>query len=317
MKKRFNSAFKLTMTSARSSYYSTINSSLVQLSEDIDFIYNHFKTHLQYNLSQEDLMILQQMLLSGLYTISPLRLRRIRRDDLADFLFATLPDFPDLTFYPSKDSSYYIVVFPSKKEDVLLFMALSIHFYRFTYGSVPKERYRLVERVDLFMNCIHKMGKVTKLFRINLDPSLQLIPSSQVLDPVKSFVGADSVSYNLVSQFMDLATIDEEGRHVRFGCMPILGEITKVLFNLALMEFDRQLCNQYPGIQFERFIGLVFIASTDDLIFDEYKGRALIEELGLYCDIESIGPGDEPLDCYHGKVALDNEGKVVVINPID
>lgn len=196
-------------------------------------------------------------------------------------------------------------------------MALSIHFYRFLYGSVPKERYRLIDRIDLFYSGIHKMGKVTKLHWINLDRSLQLIPSSLVLDPVKSFAGADSVSYNLVSQFMDLATIDEEGRHVRFGCMPILGEITKILLNLALMEFDRQLCNQYPGIQFERFIGQVVIASTDDLIFDEYKGIDLATGLGLCCDIESIGPGDEPIECYHRKVALDNEGMVLVINPKD
>lgn len=308
--------FPLNLTSARS-YYSTIDSSLIQLSEDIYFIYNNLTTTLDFKLSQKELSNLQQMLLSGFYTLSPLRLRRVRRDDLEKFLFATLPDFPDLTFYPSKDSSFYIVVFPSKKEDVLVFMALSILFYRFTYGSVPKERYRLVERLDLFYSGIQKMGKVTKLHRINMDPSLQLIPSSLVLDAVKSFVGTDSVCYNLVSSFMDLATLDEEGKHVCFGCMPTVGEITRVLFNLALMEFDRQLCNKYPGIRFERFIGLVFIASTDDLIFDEYQGWDMIQDLGLSCEIDYIGPGDEPLECRHRMVALDYEGKVVMYNPID
>lgn len=31
----------------------------------------------------------------------------------------------------------------------------------------------------------------------------------------------------------------------------------------------------------------------------------------------SIGPGDEPIDCYQKIVLLDNESKVVVCNPIE
>lgn len=309
---KFNS-LKLTMTCVRS--YSTINSSLVQLSEDIDFIYKNLKTTLKYNLSQKELCNLQQILLSGFYTLSPLRLRRISRDDLGEFLLATLPDFPDLTFYPSRDSSSYIVVFPSKKEDVLVFMALSIHFYRFTYGSVPKENYRLLDRLDLFYSGIQNMGKVSRLYRINMDPSLQLIPESLVLDGVKSFVGADSVCYKLVSSFINLETYDENGIKIRFGCMPIVGEITRVLFNLALMEFDRRLCQKYPGIAFERLIGQVFIACTDDLRIDEYQVWDMIQDLGLSCEIDYTEAGEEPLKCRNRMVALDNEGKVVVYTP--
>lgn len=297
--------------------YSTMDSSLVQLSEDLDFIYNNLRVTHNYNLSQKELCNLQQMLLSGFYTLSPLRLRRIRRDDLDDFLLATLPDYPDLTLYPSRDSSYYIVVYPSKKEDVLVFMGLGIHLYRFTYGSVPKENYRLLDRLGLFYSSIQNMGYVTKLYRINMDPCLQLIPDSLVLDGVKSFVGADSVCYKLVNSFINLETIDEEGKKICFGCMPIVGEITRVLFNLALMEFDRQLCQKYPGIAFERFIGLVFIACTDDLRIDESQVFDMILDIGLSCEIDYTVPGDEPLDCRHRKVALDNEGKVVVYIPTD
>ncbi|CAI9277383.1 unnamed protein product [Lactuca saligna] len=253
----------------------------------------------------------------GFYTLSPLRLRRISRDDLLEFLFATLPDFPDLTFYPSRDSSHYIVVFPSKKEDVLVFMALSIHFYRLTYGYVPKENYRLLDRLGLFYSGIQNMGKVTRLYQINMDPSLQLIPESLVLDGVKSFVGADSVCYKLVSSFLNLETFDEDGRKICFGCMPIVGEITRVLFNLTLMEFDRQFSHKYPGIAFERFIGMVFIACTDDLRIDEYQVFDMIQDLGLSCSIEYTEPGLEPLYCRNRMVALDYEGKVVVYNPTD
>lgn len=42
-----------------------------------------------------------------------------------------------------------------------------------------------------------------------------------------------------------------------------------------------------------------------------------MEELGLAGNIQSIGPGDEPLDCYKKIVYLDNESKVVVCNPME
>ncbi|KAL4553891.1 hypothetical protein LXL04_040119 [Taraxacum kok-saghyz] len=113
----------------------------------------------------------------------------------------------------------------------------------------------------------------------------------------QSFVGEDSVCYRLVSSFLHLDTFDEDGRMIDFGCMPTVGEITRVLFNLALMEFDRRLCHKYPGIVFERFIGLVYIACTDDLRIDEYQVWDMIQDLGLSCEIDYTEPGDEPLEC--------------------
>ncbi|KAL4553873.1 hypothetical protein LXL04_040147 [Taraxacum kok-saghyz] len=250
----------------------------------------------------------------GFYTLSPLRLRRISSDDLGEFLLATLPDCPDLTFYPYRKSSSYIVVFPSKKEDVLVLMALSIHLYRLTYGSVPKENYRLLDREGLFYSSIQNMGKMTRLYQINMNPYLQLIHESLILDGVKSFVGEDSVCYRLVSSFLHLDTFDEDGRMIDFGCMPTVGEITRVLFNLALMEFDRRLCHKYPGIVFERFIGLVYIACTDDLRIDEYQVWDMIQDLGLSCEIDYTEPGDEPLECRQRMVALDYEGKLWMLS---
>ncbi|KAL4553878.1 hypothetical protein LXL04_040135 [Taraxacum kok-saghyz] len=142
-------------------------------------------------------------------------------------------------------------------------------------------------------------------------PDLSVITSQ---DGVKSFVGEDSVCYRLVSSFLHLDTFDEDGRMIDFGCMPTVGEITRVLFNLALMEFDRRLCHKYPGIVFERFIGLVYIACTDDLRIDEYQVWDMIQDLGLSCEIDYTEPGDEPLECRQRMVALDYEGKLWMLS---
>lgn len=310
------SSFKFPLTRAKSYFYSTTDSSLVQLSEDIDFIYNDLKSTRHFNMSQEELIALQQMLLSGFYTISPLRLRRIRRDDLKDFLLAMLPDFPDITFYPSSDSDFYIVVFPSKKEDALVFMVLAIHLYRYTFGSVPENNYRLIDRVDQFYSSIKKMGKANKLHLINMDGG-EVFPDCRVLDVVKSFVGANSVCYKLVSSFLKLDTLDEEGRKVHFYGIPVMGDITRVLFNLAFFEFDKRLRQMYPGIVYERFIGMVFIASTDDIRIDDYQLYEIYDmilDIGLTGEIDYIVPA-RALECRDIMVGLDHDGKVVVDTP--
>lgn len=56
-----------------------------------------------------------------------------------------------------------------------------------------------------------------------------------------------------------------------------MGEISKVLFNLVLIDiFDRELPKRFPGIAFCRFLYLIFIASkgNDEVLFDEKDMRS-------------------------------------------
>jgi hypothetical protein len=301
--------------------YYTVECSLVQLSADIDFIYQDLTENLEFSMSHYRLAVIQQKIVSGLYVLSPLQVRYLKKEDLTQFLHDTLPDCPDIQLGYSSDPDILYVVMPDK-DDVLVLMGLSLMLLRHSYGGMPKDGYRLVNLVHTFYYSIQNMGNVDRLYRIDLMASLRIIPISLILDKVKHFVGESSV-YKLISSFLILPIIDENGNDrsdISFGGMPPVGEITRVLFNIVLMDiFDREFAKRFPGVAFSRYLNEVFISTrgNDEIIFDEKSGYALLEELSLAGKIVSIGPGDHPLQCYNRIVFLDSDSNVHVCDPME
>lgn len=299
----------------------TVECSLVQLSADIDIIYKDLTDTIQFSMSRYRLADIQQKIVSGLYVLSPLQVKYIKKADLIRFLDDTLSDCPDIMLGTGSDSDIIYVVMP-EKEDVLVLMGLSLMLFRLSHGSLPKDGYRLENQVDSFYYGLQQMGKVDRLYKLDLMASLRIIPISLILDKVKPFVGDGSV-YKLISSLLFLPIIDDDGMNrsdISNGGIPPVGEITRVLFNIVLMDiFDREFPKRFPGIAFSRFINEVFISTrgNDDVIFDDKAGYALLEELSLAGQIVSIGPGDDPLLCYRKIIFLDSDSKVHVCNPID
>lgn len=141
-----------------------------------------------------------------------------------------------------------------------------------------------------------------------------------ILEKVKPLVGEGSVCYNLISSFLNLPAIDMEGNTVSVaGCMQIVGDISKVLFDIVLMDFDSEFAKRFPGIVFTRYVSQVFISTreNDEVIFDEKELYELLEELCLAGQLTSIGPGDDPIPCNSKLIYLDSDSKVVVCNHDD
>lgn len=233
----------------------TFESSLVQLSTDIDFLYHDLMVNTR--MCRYRLTVIQQKLVLGLYVLSPLQVKRIKDEDLTQFYHDTLPDCPDIMLRPCSDPDIFDVVM-SDKDDVWVLMGLSLTLFRYSYGSLPKDCYRLDHLVDSFYESLQQMGKVDRLYRVELHTSLSNIPISLILDKVKPLVGDGSVVYKLISSFLKLPIIDDDGNHrsdMSYGGIPPGGEIARVLFNIALMDiFDREFAKRFPGIAFSRFI---------------------------------------------------------------
>ena len=301
--------------------FGTVECSLVQLSADIDFIYQDLVENFQFSMSLYRLAVIQQKIVSGLYVLSPLQVKVLMKEDLNKFLYDTLPDCPDIMFGAGHNPDMICVGMPDK-EDVLVLMGLSLMLFRLSYGSLPKDGYRLDNLADSFYYDLQQMGKVDRLYRLDLRASLSMIPISLILDKVKFLVGDGSV-YKLISSLLSLPIIDDDGNDrsdISFGGMPPVGEITRVLFNIVLMDiFDREFPKRFPGIAFSRLMNEVFISTrgNDEVIFDDKAGYALLEELSLAGQIVSIGPGDDPLPCYKKIIFLDSDSKVYVCNPIE
>lgn len=299
--------------------FCTVESLLVQLSADIEFIYKDL-TNSKFSMSHYQLVVIQQKMVSGLYVLSPLQVKYIRKVDLTLFLHETLPDCPDIMLGTGSDPDIIYAVMPDK-EDVLVLMGLSRMLFRLSHGSLPKDGYRLSDLGYSFYYSLQQMGKVDRLYRLDLAASLRRIPISLILEKVKPLVGEGSV-YKLISSLLNLPIIDDAGKnrsYISLGGMPPVGEITRVLFNIVLMDiFDREFPKRFPGIAFHRYINEVIISTrgNDEVIFDEKAGYALLEELNLAGKIVSMGPGDDPLPLNHYSklLYLDSDSKVGVCN---
>ena len=58
--------------------FCTVECSLVQLSDDIDFIYKDLTDNLEFSMSRYRLAVIQQKIVSGLYILSPLQVKFIK-----------------------------------------------------------------------------------------------------------------------------------------------------------------------------------------------------------------------------------------------
>lgn len=137
----------------------TIERSLVQLSEDIEFVYNDVTTYCNSSLSRYELSDIQQKILSGFYVLSPLDVQYISKDYIKIDFCLMRTEIPDFMVLPSKDPKLFTAVLPDKK-DVLVFMGLSIMLYRLSHGSLPKDGYRMINLVDPFYDSLRDIGKV-------------------------------------------------------------------------------------------------------------------------------------------------------------
>lgn len=129
--------------------FCTVESALVQLSADIDFLYKDLTENLPFSMSRYRLADIQLKIVSGLYVLSPLQVKFIKKVDLTQFLDDTLPDCPDIMLGTPYDPDMIYVVMPDK-EDVLVLMGLSLMLLRLSHGHLPKDGYRLEKNVDSF-----------------------------------------------------------------------------------------------------------------------------------------------------------------------
>jgi len=108
----------------------------------------------------------------------------------------------------------------------------------------------------------------------------------------------------LVSSFMELPIIDEDGRDwsAEVG-IPSAGLLTSVLLNLYLDEFDRAFINSFPRFRYARYRNAIFVTfplsnKEEKLSFEEIEN--LLKELGLSGKVICIGRGSAPVPCFWG-----------------
>lgn len=139
---------------------------------------------------------------------------------------------------------------------------------------------------------------------------------------MKKYVGEGSYVYNLISKWLNLPYLNEDGVHI--SCNHIhgkpVGDLSRILYNLTMKEtFDREFAKKFPGVAVSRFITQVFIGTktSDCVVFNNNNAYPLLYTVGMDANIVSIGPGDDPIACYENMtVSIDYDSKSVLVKPL-
>lgn len=299
------------------------SSSLAQLRDDISYVYRDcINLDILTGITEYRVACILCNIMSNNYRLSPLKIKFVMKSEFSDFLSEMISDYPDIGFGVLLNQDFRLFVLPGLKEDGLVLMGLSRTIFRYSYGGLPDEGYRIIDLLSSFYYTLSRMGQVNRVYKIDLMSSLYTIPTSLIKEKVKHFVGDDGYVFHLISSFLTLPIYDDAGNLVRASNgigMTQMGEITRVLFDLYLKDtFDHELPKRFPGIIFCRFLNQVFISSSsydEEFVLDEIQVHTFLYELFLRGKIVSVVQGDDPLRCYNKIISLDSDSYVEVCGP--
>jgi len=237
-----SSTFKVTRS------YSTFDRTIVhQLFSDIEFLYDHSSTKYKYIIRKYRLGVIKEQIESGLYVLSPLKVKFLKKNEIGDFLYNKIKtDSHNLIVGTRHDIDHCIVVMIENQEDLLVIMGLNRMLFRLSYGykySILLFDHLLRSHYDSFFHNLKQIGKVDRVYKINLDNAFNNLSINILIDKLKYIVGNHSI-FKLISSFIHLPIIDDEGKYrpdISSDCIPPVGDIMYVLQNLILMEiFDSE-----------------------------------------------------------------------------
>src|SRR5438270_9045750 len=136
-----SSSFLLSPTINLTRSYCSNECSLVQLSADIEYVYNNLTNKTPYSLSRDRLAVIQQMIVLGLYDLSPLQVILVDKGYIVPFFYDMQEVTPDFMYVEYPDSDMTMVVLPEIYDDVLVLMGLSRMLLRLSHVCLLKDCY--------------------------------------------------------------------------------------------------------------------------------------------------------------------------------
>nr|GEZ78461.1 hypothetical protein [Tanacetum cinerariifolium] len=270
-------------------------------------------------ISEKEFRSQQQVVLSGFYELSPFKIQSANDADVTYFLKWRECDLFAIAYNRdvSKPSKKYMIS-SIAIEDELVLRGLALMIYRFTHCYSLEYKTWVDCLITNYFDKIEAISKSNGLYRPRVHSPLLggLVSRCRVLEVLKVYVEEDSITYNLVKQFLYNDFLDEDGEDFVLHYLPDLGEITYSSENLIMTEiFEKAFDKRFPGLQYYRFLNEVIINCTsieDEKAFNLIKVCHFLEEIYLPSDIVSIGPGDlAPLslynDMFHLKIDRDKD----------
>lgn len=293
----YNKLFHLTYRS-----YGTmddvIKCSLHKLVFEINNTYALFKQEdSDYELSDGDILAIQNALLSGNYRFSPLRL--VRGYGGSVDIEATLADE---------------VVISALGAIIIQELATSSYFRKSCYSTYNKDK-----TLYHFFDTIQGWRSIEALIYLNCKDSCTKFSRSRLIEKVRPIVNNDDSIVKLISSFCNLPIVDNIGRDFSFNTgIPPLIYLGNILFNIFLDDIDQEIEERLPDLQYARFehVLLIPIFHIDK---EPYYCNALNEILNKYNFI--LPPfvrtvrGGSPINFAGAFIHLHHEGKCQIEFP--
>jgi len=344
---------------------------IYDLIKDMTTVYKHWKdSGCQFHIPEEELNYLfAKILKDQKYVLSPLRILEIYNliyysypneygnysveaydySIEADEYLKIHPDCMTDAIVCIKDRDKECVYLPANKRDALVMAGLGLLLFRISNrGIIPG--YRHCSKLPYLKKTISEIGKVKRLYSLDLVTNLYTISNSLILEKVRKYVGESSI-YKIIESFLHLPIIDKGGyifmntyafHHMDFVTndagkpifrqdiyrrwykkhitdnkgIPLVGEITYSLLDIVLMDlFDREFKNRFPGIDFVRYLYQVFLFVKDDDsdVLDKNKFKELLIELNLKGEIK-IDKDNKWMSISDYTMYVNNDGSVELLD---
>lgn len=282
-------------------HYSTNRCDMNTLINEIDKAYASRKeSDSSYELTKNDLEVIKMKLLTGNYTLSPLKL--------------VLNSISPTAFVPFIDLE-------ASLEDSLVLSCLGIvltrelgqssYFSKSCYSTYSDSKW-----LPHFFSEIENMNGLESLFYMDCSNSVNSISRERLLSKVFPILSYNKDLYRLIESFCNLPILSGEGKDYSLNKgIPPLKEIDNVLFNIILDDIDRDLEAELPTIQYVRFQHIFFFPFTDESDMNNCIGRIndiLIKNDFIYPNTQLLLKGGSSINIANCSISLSDTGKGIV-----
>lgn len=216
------------------------------------------------------------------------------------------------------DSDYYLSVYIRPRDRLLLMALTDFLLNTFTSSSFLDSSFAYLEDRDLlsYISTIVGWGPVEVVILVDLSRSISTLSRSRLMAKLSSAV-RDPFILNLFSSFLNSPLLTKMGPTPYFGSegIPPSGtDISPVLLNIFLDNFDRAFRSRFPQLPFARYCDEIIVPIRVDRPEDgSLEGIvpimvSLLEELELSARYLSLLPGESPISYKGGLLILDDKG---------
>lgn len=286
--------------------------SLDQLASTIEKYYNGLTTDIFSELTVSRVREIQNQIRTGKYTLSPLQLIIINHNNID-----LLKGINYLHHILINESPFKGILTPIQ-EDKLVLIALGgmlntriiklnlLHSSSFGFKLRPTDYYAHIRSIEGPISRVYKLDMIKSLFRINKEILLTklepIVSNTEIMKLLKSFL------------YIQIIYEGEDMTYEKNRIFPTSEFITDILLNFTLIELDNQFHQVFPSFSYTRYAHEVIVTTSQKESLFESSLFSLFDSLNLDGKIVSIGPGDQPIPCYHGGlISLTEDGRLLIM----